>query len=90
MSDRAKAAARYNTYAEKVKAAEPPHRLLIHNGTEGWAPLCDFLGVALPDEPLSNLNDRETIKKIIRDIIKGSYIMLGLAIAAVAAMVAGT
>ena len=28
MSDRAKAAARYNTYAEKVKAAEPPHRLL--------------------------------------------------------------
>jgi len=49
MSDRAKAAARYNTYAEKVKAAEPPHRLLIHNGTEGWAPLCDFLGVALPD-----------------------------------------
>ena len=51
-------------------------------------PLCEFLGVALPNEPFPNLNDRETIKKIIRDIIKGSYIMLGLTIAAIVAVVA--
>lgn len=82
MNDRAKAVARYNTYIDEVKAAVPPHRLLVYKVTEGWGPLCDFLGVALPNEPIPNLNDRETIKKIIRDIIKGSYIMLGLAVAA--------
>jgi len=82
MNDRAKAVARYNTYIDEVKAAVPPHRLLVYKVTEGWDPLCDFLGVALPNEPFPNLNDRETIKKIIRDIIKGSYIMLGLAVAA--------
>jgi hypothetical protein len=88
MDDRAKAVARYNAYIEEVKAAVPPQKLLIYKVTEGWVPLCEFLGVALPNEPFPNLNDRETIKKIIRDIIKGSYIMLGLTIAAIVAVVA--
>ncbi|BCH08804.1 sulfotransferase family protein [Mesorhizobium sp. 131-3-5] len=51
MNDRAKAVARYNTYIDEVKAAVPPHRLLVYKVTEGWGPLCDFLGVALPNEP---------------------------------------
>ena len=76
MDDRAKAVARYNAYIEEVKAAVPPDKLLVYKVTEGWAPLCEFLGVALPNDPFPNLNDRETIKKIIRDIIKGSYITL--------------
>lgn len=58
-----------------MKAATPSHRLLVHTVAEGWVLLCDFLGVALPNEPFPDLSDRETIKKIIRDIIKGSCIM---------------
>jgi len=83
MDDRAKAIARYNAYTEEVIAAVPPEKLLVFKVSDGWAPLCAFLGVAMPNEPFPNLNDRESIKKIIRDIIKGSYIMLGLSIAAI-------
>ncbi|WP_434722213.1 hypothetical protein [Mesorhizobium sp. RIZ17] len=36
------------------------------------------LGVALPNEPFPNLNDRASIKKIIREMIIGSYLMLAL------------
>ena len=60
----------------------------LARAADGWAPLCAFLGVALPNEPFPNLNDRESVKKIIRDIIKGSYIMLGLSVVAVLAAVA--
>ncbi|WP_263493748.1 MULTISPECIES: sulfotransferase [unclassified Mesorhizobium] len=88
MGNRAKAVARYNAYVEEVKAAVPPERLLVFKVSEGWAPLCHFLDVAQPNEPFPNLNDRETIKKIIADIIKGSYIMLGLSVAAVMAVIA--
>jgi hypothetical protein len=88
MDDRDKAIARYNAYTDEVKAAVPPEKLLVFTVSEGWGPLCRFLGVPEPAEPFPNLNDRETVKKIIRDIIKGSYIMLGLTIIAVVAAIA--
>ncbi|MES0138107.1 hypothetical protein NKJ88_24645 [Mesorhizobium sp. M0016] len=88
MDDRAKAVARYNAYTEEVIAAVPREKLLVFKVSDGWAPLCGFLGVALPNEPFPNLNDRESVKKIIRDIINGSYIMLGLSVAAVLAVIA--
>lgn len=81
MDDRDKAIARYRAYIEEVQAAVPPDKLLLFKVTEGWSPLCRFLEVPEPDEPFPNLNDRETIKKIIAEIINGSYIMLGLSIA---------
>jgi hypothetical protein len=84
MADRDKAVARYNAYTEEVKAAVPADKLLVFKVTDGWGPLCRFLGVAEPQEPFPNLNDRETIKKIIRDIIKGSYITLAAYLVAAA------
>ncbi len=38
----------------------PPERLLVWNVTEGWEPLCEFLEVPVPAEPLPHVNDRET------------------------------
>ncbi|WP_421917063.1 sulfotransferase family protein [Mesorhizobium sp.] len=83
MDDREKAISRYSAYIEEVRAAVPPDRLLVFKVTDGWAPLCRFLGVAEPDEPFPNINDRATFKKIIAEIINGSYIMLGLSVAAI-------
>ncbi|KAI1827770.1 hypothetical protein F4861DRAFT_288051 [Xylaria intraflava] len=47
---------------------------------QGWGPLCEFLGVEVPDEPFPKLNERETfqfVKKVI--IVKGllSWAALG-------------
>mmetsp|Transcript_14588 Transcript_14588/g.27356 ORF Transcript_14588/g.27356 Transcript_14588/m.27356 type:complete len:249 (+) Transcript_14588:90-836(+) len=35
----------------RVKTIIPPERLLIYNLSDGWKPLCDFLGKPIPDEP---------------------------------------
>ncbi|MDX8463048.1 hypothetical protein [Mesorhizobium humile] len=45
------------------------------------------LGVALPNEPFPNLNDRASIKKIIREMIIGSYLMLAGCVVAAALVV---
>lgn len=41
-----------------VKAAIPAERLLVFEVTEGWGPLCAFLGVEVPDEPFPRTNER--------------------------------
>jgi hypothetical protein len=85
MGDKAKAVARYNAYVGEVKAAVPPDKLLIFKVTDGWEPLCAFLGVAKPNRDFPNLNDRASIKKVIAGITNGAYvIMAGIAAAAVA------
>jgi hypothetical protein len=45
----------------------PPERLLIYEVSEGWAPLCDFLGVDQPDEEFPRLNDPAAFWGRVRD-----------------------
>jgi Sulfotransferase domain len=47
-------------YNEQVKAEIPAERLLVWEVAEGWEPLCEFLEVPVPDEPLPHENDRDT------------------------------
>ena len=84
MGDKAKAVARYNAYVGEVKAAVPPDKLLVFKVTDGWEPLCAFLGVAAPDTKFPNVNDRAEFKKHIAGVTKGAYaILAGIAAAAV-------
>jgi len=43
-----------------VRRDVPAERLLEWDVNEGWEPLCRFLGVDVPDEPLPHANDRQT------------------------------
>jgi hypothetical protein len=52
--------AEFKRHNEEVEATVPPERLLVWNVSEGWEPLCEFLEVPVPDEPLPHANDRET------------------------------
>lgn len=45
---------------DAVRQAIPADRLLVWDVTEGWEPLCDFLEVPVPSEPMPHANDRET------------------------------
>ena len=47
-------------HREEVKRTIPADRLLVWEVTDGWEPLCDFLGVQVPDQPFPHANDRET------------------------------
>ena len=52
--------AQFERHNELVKATVPAERLLVWEVTEGWGPLCEFLGVDVPAEPMPHANDRET------------------------------
>ena len=82
MPDRDKAVAHYHQHIEDVKATVPPEQLLIFSADQGWEPLCKFLGVPVPESKFPNVNDRKEIKKTVREITRGAYVILGIAMAA--------
>lgn len=56
--DRAALISAFNAHNEAVKALIPPERLLVYQVKEGWAPLCAYLGLPVPDEEFPRTNDR--------------------------------
>jgi hypothetical protein len=54
-------------YNEGVKRAVPSERLLVWEVGEGWGPLCEFLGVPVPDGPLPHENDRATFRERVTE-----------------------
>jgi Sulfotransferase domain len=48
---------------ETVKQTVPSERLLVWDPREGWEPLCAFLAVTVPDEPLPRLNDTTSFRE---------------------------
>ena len=56
--DRAHAIRLFNQWNEEVRATVPADKLLIFDVKEGWEPLCEFLGVAIPATPFPHANDR--------------------------------
>lgn len=52
----------FHRHNEDVKAKAPSDRLLVYQVGEGWEPLCDMLGVPVPDEPFPHLNDTESFR----------------------------
>ena len=55
-------------HTEAVKQAIAPERLLVWDATEGWDPLCAFLGVHVPAAPLPRLNDSESFGERVVDM----------------------
>ena len=45
-----------------MRALVPPKQLLVFDVKEGWAPLCEFLQVPVPDVPFPNINDANEIR----------------------------
>jgi hypothetical protein len=65
----AKAMERYN---EEVKRSVPAERLLVWSPADGWAPLCEFLEVPVPDAPLPHVNDTKGFGDKIVDLALGA------------------
>ena len=49
----------FRRHTEAVIAGVPKDRLLVFNVAEGWAPLCAFLGVPVPDTPYPRENSTQ-------------------------------
>lgn len=65
--DKDETIAAYHRHAAMVKATIPPDRLLVFDVAQGWAPLCDFLGVAEPAAPFPRTNSTEAFWQSAKD-----------------------
>ena len=59
---------RFNKHNETVLNTVPKERLLVFDAKEGWEPLCNFLGVPVPDAPFPQSNKREEFVNRIKNI----------------------
>jgi hypothetical protein len=64
--DKAHAIEVFTRHTQEVRGAIESARLLVFDVREGWAPLCRFLEVPVPDEPFPRLNDTATTQAMIR------------------------
>jgi Sulfotransferase domain len=64
--DKAHAIEVFKRHNQEVRDSVDPARLLEFDVREGWAPLCRFLDVPIPDEPFPRLNDTATTQTMIR------------------------
>lgn len=51
--------AAFERHNAEVRRTIPAERLLVFEAAEGWAPLCAFLGVPVPETPFPRTNSRE-------------------------------
>ena len=64
--DKAHAIDVFKRHNQEVRDTIEPVRLLVFDVREGWAPLCRFLEVPVPDGPFPRLNDTATTQAMIR------------------------
>jgi hypothetical protein len=56
----------YREWIGEVKRSVPAERLLVYDVKEGWKPLCEFLGVPVPDKLFPHINERKSFIRMIR------------------------
>jgi hypothetical protein len=63
----------FERHNQEVRELVPKGRLLEYDVTQGWKPLCDFLGVAIPKKPFPHLNagKRSLYKLFGQSALKG-------------------
>ena len=49
----------FKAHNARVREVIPPERLLVYEVAQGWAPLCGFLGVPVPEGPMPKVNSTE-------------------------------
>jgi hypothetical protein len=55
----------FNRHNGEVRRRVPEGRLLVYEVKQGWGPLCEFLGVEVPDKPFPHLNDAADMRRLI-------------------------
>jgi hypothetical protein len=55
----------YKDHIADVVANCPKEKLLVFEVSQGWAPLCEFLEVPIPDQPFPNVNDTKEFQRIV-------------------------
>jgi hypothetical protein len=65
MDDRDHAVGVFEAHIADVQRSIPAERLLTYDVAKGWAPLCGFLGVPVPDTPFPHTNTTEQFQQAV-------------------------
>jgi hypothetical protein len=65
IADRGAMTAAFEKHNEAVRAGVPRERLLEWTASDGWGPICERLGVAVPDEPFPVTNTTAQFREMI-------------------------
>ena len=65
LHDRKRCIAAFERHNAAVCAGVPAGRLLVFDPTQGWGPLCAFLGVPVPDAPFPSVNTTEQFRTML-------------------------
>ena len=92
-ADRDYAIAVMTAHNAAVERSIAPDRLLVFDVRDGWAPLCAFLGVPVPDVPFPHANDRRAFDQQVMQrvapvavaVAGGALIVAGAVITAIRA-----
>lgn len=70
--------------------AVPAEKLLVFEVSQGWGPLCRFLGKPVPQQPFPHVNDREEWRKRLQAVRRmNAALTYGMPAVAVALAAAG-
>jgi len=58
----------FKDWEAEVRRVVPEEKLLVASAKEGWAPLCKFLDLPIPDNDYPRVNDTASIKKMLRNV----------------------
>jgi Sulfotransferase domain len=58
----------FNRHNEEVKQTVPSDNLLTWQAADGWEPLCEFLKVDVPGQPLPHTNDAQVFASRVNDM----------------------
>lgn len=65
--------AKYAAHNQAVIDTVPADRLLVYEIGSGWEPICEFLGVPVPDTPYPRVNDRQQFGELAEHVIKAAH-----------------
>jgi hypothetical protein len=57
----------YQAHNQNVKDRVPAEQLLVFESSQGWDPLCSFLGVPVPEEPYPRVNTTEDFQTMVKE-----------------------
>ncbi len=72
MQDREYMVEFFTKRSEEIINSVSAERLLVYQISDGWKPLCEFLGVPVPDIDFPRINSRSETKEMLSSLIAAS------------------
>ncbi|OMP82631.1 hypothetical protein BK809_0006941 [Diplodia seriata] len=79
--------AQYDGHAEHLRRTVPAERLRFFDVRDGWGPLCEMLGVEVPEGPFPHENDWESIQASVKGLVVQGVVAWAVLVAGVAVLV---